>query len=118
MRTTLLSRCGSQTSEVLCGGRFGSMAKWQPPTPSERFGGVNSSFRGVNDCPVIALIIRISAQKLPGELLGIKFNHIHVAGRRAPIGCRRHLWSPADALHSQHVVPAVRTWLAIAAECS
>jgi hypothetical protein len=118
MRTTAGSMWGSQIGEALSAGRFGSRAKSQTPTPSKRFGGVTSSSDGANDFWVIATVIRIAAQKLPCDLRVMELIYVRIAGRRAPIGCLRHLWSHPSTLHLQHVVPAKIAVLAIAAKCS
>src|ERR1700692_4783565 len=86
--------------------------------PSECFGGVTSFLHCANECRVVALVIRIPAQELPGEFRWIELNYVRVAGRRAPIGCWRHLWSPPGLVALTAVVPRTIAWLVIAAECS
>src|SRR5258708_27769539 len=87
------SRWGSQTSGAVSARTFGATAKSQPPEPSGCLGIVVRG-RISSDGREVPLVFGITPQELPRELSGIEFVQILIGGGRAPIGCRRHLWSP------------------------
>src|SRR5712691_8330708 len=87
------SRWGSQPSGAVSARTFGSTAKSQPPEPSRGLGIVVR--RGLSpDRTNVSLVFGIAPQVLPRKLSGIELVQILIGGGRAPIGCRRHLWSP------------------------